>query len=350
MNDSTGSAASPNPLVSVCVLTYNHERYIAQCLESVLRQETSFPFEVIVRDDASTDGTPTILEQYAKRYPATLRLILESRNTWGDLAYKPLFGKVFAPVARGRYLASCEGDDYWIDDFKLQQQFDYMEAHPTCLLCSHATEIIRDDGGSSTTLLSFGNEDRDVGCDEIMENWAQTRRDGIASLHPSSCFTRREADIAYAQNWRIDATAGDFVRVCYMTDKAPAHFFARPMSAYRYLSSQSWTSGAEDNSRVLAGHYREFIEMAYAIDNLTGYVHHDAAMRGCKQRALLLAGMTEGKGFFESEFGSQIKPYLNASDWGALAALRILNAFGLRPARNTATGAISLRKLGRNSD
>ena len=339
---------SATPLVTVCVIAYNHERYIAQCLESALRQKTTFPFEVLVRDDASTDGTPAVLKEYAQRYPDKVRLILEPKNTWGDPAYRPVFGRVFAPAARGRYLASCEGDDYWSDPNKLQTQFDYMESHPACLMCSHATAIERDDGISSTTLLSFGPEDRDISCDEIMENWAETRRDGIASLHPSSCFTRREADIAYAESWHINTTAGDFARACFMAHKNPVHFFAKPMSVYRYLASQSWTSNAEDDPAVLAQHYREFIEMVHAIDGITERKHHDAAMRGCRQRALLLAGMSEGSGFFKTELGAPIKPYLSAADQATLAALRVLNALGLRPARDTATGKVSLKRLGKH--
>lgn len=330
--------------VSVCVIAYNHERYIAQCLESILRQRTSFDFEILVRDDASTDGTQRVLQEYQERYPDRVRLVLEERNTWNDPDCKPVIGRMLAPLARGRYLASCEGDDYWTDETKLQRQFDYMEAHPECVLCSHITEVVRDDGGVSTKKLSFGNVDRDIDCDEIMENWAQTQQYGVSSLHPSSCFTRRVAELAYASSWRIDATAGDFLRVCYFARRHPVHFMARTMSAYRYLSAQSWTTAAETDPAVLASHYREFLEMTRAIDEITDFAHHDAAMRGCKQRALLLAGMTDGRAFFGDGIGASIKPYLSAKDWAILATLRVLNALGLRPARDTATGRVKLER------
>lgn len=334
------------PQVSVCVLAYNHEPYIAQCLQSILAQQTSFDFEIIARDDASTDGTAKVLQEFAEQYPHKIRLILEPHNTFADPAYKPVFGRVFAPVARGRYLATCEGDDYWTDPTKLQRQFDYMQAHPSCVLCCHATSIVREDGEASAMRLSFGNEDKDVTCDDIMTSWAQTQSFGITSLHPSSWFSRRQMDLDYAASWHLSTSAGDFARACYFSHLAPVHYMARPMSAYRYLAAQSWTAKAEKSVQVLASHYKDYIETAQQIDELTNREHHDTAMIGCKQRALLLAGMTSGRAFFKSQLGAPIAPYLTASDHLTLLALRLLNALGLRPARNNDTGRVVLSRKG----
>lgn len=343
--DAPNGRANANPQVSVCVVAYNHERYVAQCLESILAQETTFEFEVIARDDASTDDTASVLREYARQYPEKVRLVLEPRNTYGDPAYKPLFGRVFAPIARGRYLATCEGDDYWTSSTKLQRQFEYMETHASCVLCCHATRIVREDGGSSSKLLTFGSEDRDVTCDEIMRGWAEDRGFGITSLHPSSWFSRRLTDLDYAASWHIEASMGDFMRACYFAHIAPVHFFAEPMSAYRYLARESWTTAAESNADVLAQHYAEYLRVTQEIDSLTGFEYHNSAMVGSKQRALLLAGMTSGFEFFKSELGRPIAQYLTLGDRMTLIALRTLNALGLRPARNTATGRITLRRL-----
>ena len=331
--------------VSVCLLAYNHENYVAQALDSILSQRTTFEFEVIARDDASTDGTAEVLLDYRRRYPDTVRLLLEKENRFHDPEAKPVFGRVFAPHARGRYLATCEGDDWWTCPTKLQRQFDYMESHPESNMCCHAVEIVRGDGGRATKLLTCGTVEHDIECDEVMENWARTTSDGIWSLHPSSCFSRRDADIAYASKWRIDVSAGDFVRMCYFSHAAPIHFMPDVMSAYRYLPAQSWTTQAEQDVAVLCQHYGEFIETMSVIDELTDFRHHDAAMRGCKQRALLLAGMTDGKRFFETEPGRAVAPYLGFGDRLTLAALRTLNTLGLRPARNTATGKVHIVRI-----
>ena len=326
--------------VSVCVAAYNHAGTVAQTLGSVLSQETSFGFEVIVRDDASTDGTADVLRDFGRRHPGKVRLVLEGRNRWNDPDAKPVFGRVFAPLARGDYLATCEGDDYWSDPRKLQRQFDYMEAHPACSACCHAVSVVRADGRATGGLLSCGGGERDITCDEVMEMWGRTTDAGIWTLHPSSSFTRRSAELEYASAWRLPATAGDFVRMCYHAHSAPVHYLPQPMSAYRYLSEGSWTNEAEGDASVLAAHYREFIETMERIDELTGLAHHDAAMRGCVQRALLLAGMTDGASFFKRGIGKPIAPYLTAGDRATLAALRLLNAAGLRPARDTASGKV----------
>ena len=331
--------------VSVCLIAYNHEKYVAQALDSILAQRTSFDFEVIARDDASTDGTADILRDYGRRFPDKVRLILEEKNRFRDPEAKPLVGRVFAPQARGRYLALCEGDDWWTSPDKLQRQFDYMESHPSTQICCHAVEVVRNDGGRSTALLTYGPQERDISCDEVMENWAKTTPEGIRSLHPSSCFSRREAEIAYASAWRLDVTAGDFVRMCYFAHNGTVHFMPEVMSAYRYLPDQSWTARAEQDAAVLEQHYVEFLTTMETLDELTGFEHHDAAMRGCRQRALLLAGMTTGKRFFESESGRAVAPYLGVTDRFTLFALRALNACGLRPSRDTSTGKVRIVRL-----
>ena len=331
--------------VSVCLIAYNHENYVAQTLDSILSQQTSFDFEIIARDDASTDGTAAILRDFERRFPDKVRLILEPRNRFHDPETKPLIGRVFAPRARGRYLATCEGDDWWTCPNKLQRQFEFMESHPKTQMCCHAVEVVSGDGKPATQLLTCGPTERDIECEEVMENWARTTRDGIWSLHPSSCFSRREADLAYASEWNLQVTAGDFVRMCYFSHKTPVHFMPEVMSAYRYLPSQSWTARGEQDAAILAQHYREFIETMSVIDELTNYEHHDAAMRGCKQRALLLAGMTSGIRFFKSGVGLEVAPFLNASDYLTLAALRTLNALGRRPMRDTSTGRVKIVRV-----
>ena len=331
--------------VSACVVAYNHEATVAETIEGILAQRTSFEFEILARDDASTDGTADVLRGYARRYPERVRLILEERNRWNDPSVKPVFGRVFAPLARGDYLATCEGDDFWTDPGKLQRQFDYMEAHPDCAMCCHAVRVVRADGMPTGTLLTCGDAERDIACDEVVENWAKTTPAGIWTLHPSSCFSRTDAERAYAAAWLLDSTAGDFVRQCYFSHRAPVHYLPEAMSAYRYLAAESWTSKGEADPEVLAAHYREFIEVMGRIDELTDFAHHDAAMRGCRQRALLLAGMTEGSAYFSAAkggAGAPIAPYLTAADRMALVALRALDRLGLRPARDNATGRVKI--------
>ena len=119
---------SSPPLVSICCITYNHESYLRDTVNSFLMQETEFPFEIIIHDDASLDGTPDIIKQYCEKYPGIIRMILQKENQYskGGLIYQ----RFVFPLARGKYIALCEGDDYWTDKTKLQKQVAFLETNP----------------------------------------------------------------------------------------------------------------------------------------------------------------------------------------------------------------------------
>ncbi|MCI5055370.1 glycosyltransferase [Phaeodactylibacter sp.] len=120
------------PVVSVCVMTYQHKDYIRQCLDSILMQKTDFPFEVLLGEDASTDGTREICIEYAERYPDKIRLFLHERANNIHINGSPtgrfnFLYNLFS--AKGEYIALCEGDDYWVDIHKLQKQYDFLESN-----------------------------------------------------------------------------------------------------------------------------------------------------------------------------------------------------------------------------
>ena len=127
------------PLVSISCITYNHEPYIVQALNGFLMQKTSFPFEVLVHDDASTDRTADIIREYEKKFPKIIKPIYQKENQ-----YSKGFTSVTAtwnfPRAQGKYMALCEGDDYWIDENKLQMQVDFLEHNPDYGLCYTKTK------------------------------------------------------------------------------------------------------------------------------------------------------------------------------------------------------------------
>ena len=114
-----------NILVSIVCITYNHVRFIKEALESFLKQETNFPIEIILVDDCSTDGTNAICDEYAAKHPMVVRCIRTERNVGGVENERRAI-----EAAKGKYIATCEGDDYWIDVRKLQKQVDFMESHP----------------------------------------------------------------------------------------------------------------------------------------------------------------------------------------------------------------------------
>lgn len=125
------------PLVSVHIITYNQDRYIAQAIEGALGQQTDFAFEIIIGEDCSTDGTRDIVFEYQKKYPEMIRVITSEHNV-GAAANSLRVRE----ACRGKYTAICDGDDYWTDPSKLQKQVAFLEAHPEYSLCCHDVDIV----------------------------------------------------------------------------------------------------------------------------------------------------------------------------------------------------------------
>lgn len=124
-----------NPFVSICCLTYNHESYIRQCLDGFVMQKTKFPIEILIHDDASTDGTQDIIREYEAKYPNIIKPIYQKENQYSKGVKVSLVYNYSR--AKGKYIALCEGDDYWTDPYKLQKQVDFLESHPDYVMCSH---------------------------------------------------------------------------------------------------------------------------------------------------------------------------------------------------------------------
>ena len=114
------------PLVSICCITFNHEKYIGQTLEGFLMQKTNFPFEILIHDDASTDATASIIRAYEAKFPHIIKPIYQTENQFSK-GIRSMYGVFNFPRASGKYIAMCEGDDYWIDENKLQSQADFLE-------------------------------------------------------------------------------------------------------------------------------------------------------------------------------------------------------------------------------
>ena len=131
--------------VTIQCITYNHKDYLRQALDSFLAQKTSFGYEIIVHDDCSTDGTTEILREYASRYPDLIIPIYEDENQWKKTGMKPVFRRM-TQMSRGKYIAYCEGDDFWQDPHKLQKQVDVMEQHPDASMCYTGFQVVNNSG------------------------------------------------------------------------------------------------------------------------------------------------------------------------------------------------------------
>lgn len=138
------------PLVSIICITYNHADYIRECLNGFLMQRVNFPIEILVHDDASSDNTPNIIREYEENHPSLFRVIYQTKNQYSQ-GISPWYDILF-PLAKGKYIAICEGDDYWTDPYKLQKQIDFLEANPDYGMC-YTSALLYDEKYRMTTQI-----------------------------------------------------------------------------------------------------------------------------------------------------------------------------------------------------
>lgn len=207
------------PMVSVVCATYNQEAYIRQCLEGIMMQKTSFSFEVLINDDASTDNTASIIKEFEIKYPKHIKPIYQKENQYSKgIKIDPNYN---IPRAQGKYIAMCEGDDYWIDELKLQKQFDFMENHPECTMCFHNAEI--ENNLKDKTISHIQIEDREYFSNELFSNWI---------VPTASMFFRKDfLDFKILTNNNI--LNGDLIYILLAAEKGKVYGLSEKMSTYR---------------------------------------------------------------------------------------------------------------------
>ena len=251
--------------VSVFCLAYNHEKYIRQCLEGFVMQKTTFPFEVFVHDDASTDGTADIIREYAEKYPQIIKPTLQTENQFSKRIR--IIRTHLLPHAKGKYFAWCEGDDCWIDENKLQRQVDFLESHEDFVSCYHRVRVhhlIE----NNTTVIPHLEESREFTADEII------RRGAVFQL--SSAMMRAEQYRALPDCFRAKGF-GDVQLFMYSSMCGRCYVLNEVMSMYRHGTAGSYTDRfrKSDIQKKIA-HEMEYISMLERVNAHYEYKYADA--------------------------------------------------------------------------
>lgn len=242
------------PLVSVCCTCFNHERYIAKALQSFINQKTSFVYEIIINDDASTDSSAEIIRNFASNYPDLVFPIYQRENQYSRKV--KIVQDIILPRARGRYIALCEGDDFWCDSQKLQIQFDYMENHPECLMCGHSNLEVDEKGKKITGIKRFSNHDTEIGLEPCFEL--------PPAVHLSSYFIRKDLFYSFSERKKL-CPVGDVSLCIEASSKYPIHYIDRVMSCYRVFSSSSWTRRMAKSPESRKLHFNRMIDYLTAL-------------------------------------------------------------------------------------
>jgi glycosyltransferase involved in cell wall biosynthesis len=181
---------NPEIMVSVCCITYNQEKYIAEALDGFLMQKTNFKYEIIIGDDCSTDNTRAIVESYRQKHSDKIKVLNHDSNIGSIKNQVKTFN-----ISKGKYVAMCDGDDYWTHPLKLQKQIDFLERNPKYVICCHYTRVIDDTGelvyeDPSPVTLEFDYEDVLVGkkdetrvCSIVFKNIPEIQNIGLENWY-----------------------------------------------------------------------------------------------------------------------------------------------------------------------
>ena len=229
--------ALPVPHVSVSILTYNQRDLVGEAIDSVLAQRVNFPYEIIIGDDYSTDGTREVLRDYQRRYPDIIHLILHPRRYQDEVPGRTNNMTNLA-CCRGKYTAMLDGDDYWTDPDKLQRQYDRLEDNPDLSMCIHDSTILYESGnhrgGSQTTTADFGH---------IKTSGVYTHSDIARSQLTAQIGTIlfRTRVFSYFPEWFPQVIPADNALMLLISQRGGVYYDSRPQAVYR-VNDRSFVS------------------------------------------------------------------------------------------------------------
>ncbi len=245
------------PLVSICCLTYNHKNCIGKAIESFLMQKTDFPVEILIHDDASDDGTTLIIRKFQQENPEIVRLLIQPENLFskGKSLYE-IYTQIVFPQAKGKYLAICEGDDYWTDPLKLQKQIDFMQNHPDYSISFHRVGFV---GGAEVDFEEhnkfyshlFGQKNGFTFQDLIKENFIANC--SVVYRNCNSDFPDLFKTLAFP-DWPIHLV---------FAQKGKIHFLDEIMAHHAVTAQGTWEGKTiEERHRMVAFFYHDLIRLA----------------------------------------------------------------------------------------
>ena len=239
------------PLVSVCTITYNQENYITETIDGFLMQETDFPFELLISDDCSPDGTADIIKQYMEKFPNIIKTTLRDKNVGMSINAR---GNV--QRAKGKYIALCEGDDYWTDPLKLQIQVKAMKDNPSCYMSFHPVRETL----TNQIITRHYNKNTILNTEEIIAGG------GFFCSTPSIMFDKRV--IEKLPSFFENTPVGDYYLQILGSVNGGALYIDKTMAVYRVFSEGSWSTVHRDGDKGIQ-FYKATLK---SLDDLNSYL------------------------------------------------------------------------------
>ena len=227
------------PVVSVLCLSYNQKKYIRQMLDSILMQKTNFDFEVLINDDASTDGTAEIIKEYQSKYPDIIKPVFHKKNLYSQ-GIRSMVTRFLLPKAEGKYIALCEGDDYWTDSNKLRLQVDFLDKHKDYALCFHSVKVFFENKEQQDYIFPDPKR-RSFAAEELLRS---------NFIHTNSVMYRKQK----YKNMATSVMPGDWYLHLYHAQFGKIGFIDKPMSVYRRHSGGIWWDSYHNREKFWIEH------------------------------------------------------------------------------------------------
>lgn len=242
-----------NVKVSVLVYCYNHEKYLSQCIESILMQKTKFNYEIIIHDDASVDESEKIINKYVNLYPEKVKCFIENSSLFYNDPYTFFYSHMMK-LAKGKYIALAEGDDFWIDCNKLQLQYEMMEKHVKCSLCVHNVQLLNCKNekymGVIPTKGMLHTRNNIVKSERILYRWI---REGTFFSFNSYFIRRNTIEEKNVPKFIIQDYGIDFVKVLEAMEKGDILYIPSEMAVKRVynIGSLSHQNSEKDWDKII---------------------------------------------------------------------------------------------------
>lgn len=292
-------------LVSICCVAYNHEKFIRKALEGFVNQKTNFNYEVLVHDDASTDGTAAIIKKFEEKYPSIIRPVYQRENQYQNGGR--IIARFLLPKAKGKYIAFCEGDDFWTDSNKLQMQVEALEKNIRCSVCFNLVELTDIEGKGRGYVLPMKNRFA-KGVISSAEYLAFVAFPGVfqcMSFQLSGCMVRRQCLQEFYEEdpaFRHAFDVGDLPLFLYMGLKGDAYYIDACMSCYRTQNPNSWAGRIRESVDKEVSHYEREGNGLREFDCYSNYIVHEFIEKGIRNRKFIIlrckhdvAGMKTGE-------------------------------------------------------
>lgn len=246
--------------VSICCLTFNHGDKLVKALEGFLMQKGDLEIEVLIHDDASTDHTPEIIERYRDRYPDIIKPVFQIENQWSQ-GLKAISATYNFPRAKGKYIAMCEGDDYWTDPYKLQKQVNILEQYPEAVACFTNATYLNEIEGTQKSYVT-----------QLEEGFVSERQviEIGGSIYPSASLVFRSGSFDYNEISRIPEISGDELLIYSLVQKGKIYFLDETTCIYRRWTGGAFSAISKDDEKLVA----------YKMKDIRGYLKFDAHTKG----------------------------------------------------------------------